>query len=67
MKIFFYRPLKANHEINEILDNEYREYFHLKKIKSKQNVKLPENAEPNVHISTTSNVTRVGFCLLKFQ
>ncbi|CAF3274341.1 unnamed protein product, partial [Rotaria sp. Silwood2] len=62
-------PLKTNKEVNDILHNEYRQYFHAKKIKSKENIKNPENQfiqienskdiEPTISITTTSNVAKV--------
>ncbi|CAF3759092.1 unnamed protein product [Rotaria sp. Silwood1] len=62
-------PLKTNKEVHDILHNEYRQYFHVKKIKSKQNVKNSENQliqieksndiEPTIPITTTSNVAKV--------
>ncbi|CAF3726908.1 unnamed protein product [Rotaria sordida] len=62
-------PLKTNKEINEILHNEYRQYFHVKKIQSKQDIKNSEDQftqienskdiEPIIPITTTSNVAKV--------
>jgi hypothetical protein len=53
MILFLYRLLKSNHEVNEILLNEYRQYFHVKKP-----MKIPENPPP---ITTTSNTVKVRF------
>ncbi|CAF1969191.1 unnamed protein product [Rotaria magnacalcarata] len=62
-------PLKINKEVNELLCNEYRQYFLVKKFQSNQNIKNSEDqvteienskeTEPTIPATTTSNVTKV--------
>lgn len=52
-KSTFYRLLKTNKEVHELLLNEYRQYFHVKK-----NIKILEESEPNI---TTSNPIKVCY------
>ncbi|CAF5002845.1 unnamed protein product, partial [Rotaria socialis] len=61
-------PLKINKEVNELLCNEYRQYFLVKKFQSNQNIKNSEDqvtkienskeTEPTIPVATTSNVTK---------
>ena len=67
------RPLKTNKEVYDILLNEYRQYFHIETIQSKEDIKNPENQlssrkdskdnELNIPMSTTSKVNKICFLI----
>lgn len=63
------RPLKTNNEIYESLNNEYRQYFHMKTIQSQKSLNNSEiqsiqmddskQTESTNPITTSSNASKV--------